>query len=178
LSRSLAGEIGDVDADQAFAVGEFGLLAGFGGRRAGLGERRRTAGRAAAVSLLSLRFTVRGLLIAAMLASAVMIVVLGQGQADIAGLSCAAAAGGFCTNAGMVGLHALAAAALSTAVRGGGDRLRHRRGTRQRCAQSDPRGLLSRRTSACRWSRRSRPAVRCWGALAIFILPHRNAEGQ
>lgn len=71
-------------------------------------------------SMLSLRFTVRGLLIAAMLASAVMIAVFGRGQADLAGLSWAAAVGGFCTNAGMVGLYALAAAAFPTAVRAGG----------------------------------------------------------
>ncbi|MFM5930965.1 MAG: MFS transporter [Novosphingobium sp.] len=71
-------------------------------------------------SALSLRFTLRGLLIAFMLASVVMITVFGQGQADLHGLSLAAAAGGFCTNAGMVGLYALTAASFPTAVRGGG----------------------------------------------------------
>ncbi|MEP7222760.1 MAG: MFS transporter [Novosphingobium sp.] len=71
-------------------------------------------------SMLSLRFTVRGLLIGAMLASTVMITIFGQGQADLNSLSLAAAAGGFCTNAGMVGLYALVAASFPTAVRAGG----------------------------------------------------------
>lgn len=71
-------------------------------------------------SLLSLRFTLRGLLAAAMIASVAMVTVFGQGQADLAGLSLAAAAGGFFTNAGMVGLYALVAASFPTAVRGGG----------------------------------------------------------
>jgi len=71
-------------------------------------------------SVLSLRFALRGLLLAAMLASVVMIMAFGQGQADLAGLSLAVAAGGFCTNAGMVGLYALTAASFPTAVRGGG----------------------------------------------------------
>ncbi|MFM5908389.1 MAG: MFS transporter [Novosphingobium sp.] len=71
-------------------------------------------------SALSLRYTLRGLLIAAMLASVVMINVFGQGQADLQGLSLAVAAGGFCTNAGMVGLYAITAASFPTAVRGGG----------------------------------------------------------
>ena len=71
-------------------------------------------------SMLSLRFTLRGLLIGAMLASVVMINVFGQGQADLHGLSIAAAMGGFCTNAGMVGLYAITAASFPTSVRGGG----------------------------------------------------------
>jgi benzoate transport len=71
-------------------------------------------------SLLSLRFAVRGLLAIAMVASVVMVTVFGQGQADLAGLSWAAAAGGFFTNAGMVGLYAIVAASFPTAVRAGG----------------------------------------------------------
>lgn len=71
-------------------------------------------------SLLSLRFTVRGLLVAATLASAAMVVVFGQGRADLTSLSWAAVICGFCTNAGMVGLYALAAASFPTAVRSGG----------------------------------------------------------
>lgn len=71
-------------------------------------------------SALSLKFSLRGLLVATMLASASMIAVFGQGQADLAGLSLAAAAGGFCTNAGMVGLYAIVAASFPTALRAGG----------------------------------------------------------
>ena len=71
-------------------------------------------------SALSLRFALKGLLVAAMVASTVMIIVFGQGQADLAGLSLAAAAGAFCTNAGVVGLYALVASSFPTAVRAGG----------------------------------------------------------
>ena len=71
-------------------------------------------------SALSLRFAVRGLLAAFMIASTVMVTVFGQGQADLQGLSWAAAAGGFCTNAGVVGLYALVAGSFPTAIRAGG----------------------------------------------------------
>lgn len=71
-------------------------------------------------SLFSLRFAVRGLLAIAMALSAAMVTVFGQGQADLAGLSLAAAAGGFFTNAGMVGLYAIIAASFPTPLRGGG----------------------------------------------------------
>jgi benzoate transport len=70
-------------------------------------------------SALSLRFALRGLLLVTMVASTVMITVFGQGQADLAGLSLAAAAGGFCTNAAIVGLYALVASSFPTAVRAG-----------------------------------------------------------
>jgi benzoate transport len=73
-----------------------------------------------AFSALSLRFGLRRLLAATMAASVVMVVLFGQGQGDLAGLSWAAAAGGFFTNAGMVGLYAIVAASFPTAVRGGG----------------------------------------------------------
>jgi benzoate transport len=71
-------------------------------------------------SALSLRFTLRALLVVFMMASTVMVTVFGQGQADLHGLSLAAAAGGFCTNAGVVGLYALVASSFPTAIRGGG----------------------------------------------------------
>lgn len=71
-------------------------------------------------SALSLRFAVRGLLVAFMVASTVMVTVFGQGQADLQGLAWAAAAGGFCTNAGVVGLYALVAGSFPTAIRAGG----------------------------------------------------------
>lgn len=73
-----------------------------------------------AFGVLSLRFVLRGLLIAAMIVSTVLVAAFGQGQADLAGLSWAAATAGFFTNAGMVGLYAIIAASFPTAVRGGG----------------------------------------------------------
>jgi benzoate transport len=71
-------------------------------------------------SLLSLRFALRGLLVVFMLASTVMVTYFGQGHADLHGLSIAAAAGGFCTNATVVGFYALVASSFPTAIRGGG----------------------------------------------------------
>lgn len=71
-------------------------------------------------SLLSLRFAIRGSLVLVMAGSMAMVTVFGQGQADLAGLSWAAAAGGFFANAGMVGLYALLAVSFPTAVRAGG----------------------------------------------------------
>jgi len=71
-------------------------------------------------SLVSLKVPVRTLLIVSMVASVIMVTLFGAGQADLRGLSWAAAAGGFCTNAGMVGLYALIAASFPTAVRAGG----------------------------------------------------------
>ena len=71
-------------------------------------------------SALSLRFALRGLLVAFMLASTVMVAVFGLGQADLQGLSWAAAAGGFCTNAAVVGIYALVAGSFPTAIRAGG----------------------------------------------------------
>lgn len=69
---------------------------------------------------LSLRYALRGLLVVFMIASTVMVTVFGQGQADLQGLSLAAAAGGFCTNAAVVGLYALVASSFPAAIRGGG----------------------------------------------------------
>ena len=71
-------------------------------------------------SLLALKLALRALVVAALAASAAMIAVFGQGQADLAGLSWAAAAGGFFANAGVVGFYALIAASFPTAVRAGG----------------------------------------------------------
>ena len=71
-------------------------------------------------SALSLKFALRGLLVAFMLASTVMVTVFGLGQADLPGLSWAAAAGGFCTNAAVVGIYALVAGSFPTAIRAGG----------------------------------------------------------
>ncbi len=71
-------------------------------------------------SVLTLRYSIKALVMAALVASTVMVTVFGMGQADLFGLSLAAAAGGFCTNAGVVGLYALIAHSFPTAVRAGG----------------------------------------------------------
>lgn len=71
-------------------------------------------------SALSLRFPLRALLVGVMMASAGMVVIFGQGQADLAGLSWAAGTAGFFTNAAVVGLYALIARSYPTAVRAGG----------------------------------------------------------
>lgn len=71
-------------------------------------------------SALALKMPLRGLLMGTMVGSTIMVTVFGLGQADLAGLSWAAAAGGFFTNAGVVGLYALVASSFPTAVRAGG----------------------------------------------------------
>lgn len=71
-------------------------------------------------SVLTLRYSIKALVMAALVASTIMVTVFGLGQADLVGLSLAAAAGGFCTNAGVVGLYALFAQSFPTAVRAGG----------------------------------------------------------
>ncbi|QGP81092.1 MFS transporter [Sphingobium sp. CAP-1] len=72
------------------------------------------------LSMLSWRVSVRALVITAMIASTVMVTLFGQGQTTLAGLSLVAGAGGFCTNAAIVGLYALVAQSFPTAVRAGG----------------------------------------------------------
>ena len=72
------------------------------------------------LSMLSLRVPVRTLVIGAMLLSTVMVTLFGQAQTTLAGLSLIAAAGGFCTNAAVVGIYALIAQSFPTAVRAGG----------------------------------------------------------
>lgn len=72
------------------------------------------------LSALSVRLPLRRLLTLTMLASAIMIAVFGQVGPDLAQLKLAAAAGGFFTNASVVGLYALVAASFPTSVRAGG----------------------------------------------------------
>lgn len=72
------------------------------------------------LSALSWRFPVHKLVIGAMLLSFVTVTIFGRGQSDIATLAMVAAAAGFFTNAGVVGLYALIAEAFPTAVRGSG----------------------------------------------------------
>lgn len=72
------------------------------------------------LSVLSWRIGIRALVIAAMLASTIMVTIFGQGQSSLSGLATIAAAAGFFTNAGVVGLYAIIAQSFPTAVRGGG----------------------------------------------------------
>lgn len=69
------------------------------------------------LGLLTLRLPVRSLTIAAMLVSCVLVVIFGMGQPDLARLSMVAAAAGFVTNAGVVGLYALVATGFPVALR-------------------------------------------------------------
>ena len=75
---------------------------------------------ALALSVLTQRVGVRALVIAAMLLSAAMVTVFGQGQPDLARLSLIAGVAGMCTNAAVVGLYAMFAQSFPTAVRAGG----------------------------------------------------------
>jgi benzoate transport len=72
------------------------------------------------LGLLSGRVRVLTLTIGAMLLSVVTVVLFGQGQTNLAGLSAVAAAAGFCTNAGVVGLYALTAQSFPTSLRATG----------------------------------------------------------
>jgi len=72
------------------------------------------------LSALTLRVSLRAILAGVLLASTAMVAWFGRGQADLAGLSLAAATAGFFTNAGMVGFYALIASAFPTHARAGG----------------------------------------------------------
>lgn len=72
------------------------------------------------LGFLSLKFRIRGLVIAALLGGAVGVVLFGFGQTDISRLSLAAAGAGFFTNAAVVGMYALFARMFPTDVRAGG----------------------------------------------------------
>jgi len=69
------------------------------------------------LGLLSGKVRVLALTIVAMLLSTGLVILFGQGQSDLAGLSMVAAAAGFATNAGVVGLYALVAQSFPTGVR-------------------------------------------------------------
>lgn len=69
------------------------------------------------VGLLTLKVRVYWLTLLAMLASTALVVLFGQQQGDIARLSQVAAAAGFVTNAGVVGLYALIAGSFPTGLR-------------------------------------------------------------
>jgi benzoate transport len=72
------------------------------------------------LSLLSWRISIRALVIIAMVASAIMVTIFGQGQSSLAGLVLIAAAAGFCTNSAVVGLYVIIAESFPTSVRAGG----------------------------------------------------------
>lgn len=69
------------------------------------------------LGLLTARVRLRTLTMIAMAASAVLVTIFGRGQADLGQLALIAAAVGFCTNAGVVGLYALLAQSFPTEVR-------------------------------------------------------------
>lgn len=69
------------------------------------------------LGLLTGRLRLMALTIGAMLLSTVLVIVFGRAQSDLAGLSIVAAAAGFATNAGVVGLYALVAERFPTGVR-------------------------------------------------------------
>lgn len=72
------------------------------------------------LSGLALHFGIRRLLLTFMVGSTVLVILFGQGHGDLRALSLAVAAGGFCTNAVVVGIYALIAQSFPTAIRGGG----------------------------------------------------------
>lgn len=72
------------------------------------------------LSALSWRINIRTLVFAVMLGATVMVTLFGQGWSTLASLAGVAAAAGFFTNAGVVGLYALMAQSFPTAVRAGG----------------------------------------------------------
>lgn len=71
----------------------------------------------ATLGLLTLRIQVFSLTVVAMLASAAMVVWFGLAPSDLSTLSITAAAAGFATNAGVVGLYAIIASTFPTALR-------------------------------------------------------------
>jgi benzoate transport len=74
----------------------------------------------AVLGFLTLRFGVKGLTIAVMLLSSVMVALFGQTPPDLQRLSMICAAAGFCTNAAIVGMYAIFAQVFPTHVRASG----------------------------------------------------------
>ncbi|PXA97289.1 MFS transporter [Nostoc sp. 3335mG] len=69
------------------------------------------------LGLLTARVRLVALTVAAMLLSTALVIAFGRAQSDLTGLSTIAAAAGFATNAGVVGLYALIARSFPTGVR-------------------------------------------------------------
>jgi len=74
----------------------------------------------ALLGFLTLRYNIKALTIGMLLMSSVMVTVFGRTSGDLALLSLAAGAAGFCTNAAIVGLYALFAHCYPTHVRASG----------------------------------------------------------
>ncbi len=74
----------------------------------------------ALLGLLTLRFGVKGLTIAAMVLSTVMVIIFGRTPADLQKLAFICACAGFFTNAAIVGMYAIFAQAFPTHVRASG----------------------------------------------------------
>ena len=74
----------------------------------------------AVLGLLTLRYSVKGLTIGAMVLSTIMVAVFGQSPPDLAKLALLCASSGFFTNGAIVGMYAIFAQAFPTHVRAGG----------------------------------------------------------
>ncbi len=72
------------------------------------------------LGFMTLRFGVKGLTIAVMVLSSVMVALFGRTPPDLQQLSMICAAAGFCTNAAIVGMYAIIAQAFPTHVRASG----------------------------------------------------------
>lgn len=72
------------------------------------------------LGFLTWRVPIRTLVTAAMIGAVIMVSAFGQGQSTLVGLSWIAAATGFFTNAGVVGLYAIIAQSFPTSIRGAG----------------------------------------------------------
>jgi len=72
------------------------------------------------LTFIALRLSLKTLVVAALTGSVAMVILFGQGQADLGGLSWAAGSAGFFTNSAIVGFYALIAASFPTALRASG----------------------------------------------------------
>jgi MFS family permease len=129
-------------------------------------------------SALSLKLQLRGLLIAAMVASTVFVTLFGQGQADLAGLSWAAAAGGFFCNAAVVGLYALIAASFPTLVRAGGTGVVIGVGRGGAALSPIIAGLLFAAALGLPIVSAMVASASLLGAVAVFALPRRRVDDR
>ena len=127
---------------------------------------------------LSLRFGLRGLLVAFMLASTVMVTAFGQGHADLHTLSMAAAAGSFCTNGAVVGIYALVALAFPTAIRGGGTGFVIGIGRGGAALSPIIGGVLFQAGLGLGLVAGVMACGSLAAAVALLALPHRSAEGH
>jgi benzoate transport len=129
-------------------------------------------------SALSLRVAPRPLVLAVMVASTVMVSLFGLGQSDLQGLSLAAAAAGFFTNAGIVGLYAIVAASFPTSVRAGGTGFVIGMGRGGAVLGPVCGGLLFQVGFGLPVVATIMACGSLLAALAIFVLPRREATGN